>query len=641
MNNIKNFNEFTGTELEEIVYNQELNEGIMGKGIKGFFNKRAARKVRSELSDEIEMSKSIMEGIKEGIETLSENFDAIEKSLENSNEKKKGEKQKLLDDIKKILDNSRKSTWDLNELIDEGEIDYTGFTGNVGIASVAYFGILLTPFRAGVIIHKGYRYFFNIIKNTIRKSLVMLQLNFDQFENLIVTQSLRCAGVITATDTASEIEQFYGNLLAQIGSNKSLKPQQLKKFQTVLNTAKTQYEQQRKAIKDQDTAETLYNNLDPYNNTYTKSLESLRQYSGDDVQKQLDAIKSSINKLAGQEVDLQTFGELVIAAAEEHAYEVSSSIYNKFAKMTEVFSLPNQQKLIDLILAANKEEKAEAKKLRDEKKKAKELQKSIESKSKEAEDGINVFKSIDGVEIEELEGGEVSENAETKKYDESKIKADKWTYTEFSKLEKDDQDKFETWLNLHPEVLKKCSKSLQTYIKSNPTSVYADTSYIDSLIDYIEPCLSGKIDESYIMNFDEYYILKESVDDYDDYENNEDNKDTELRNKYYIDFENIDDSQIKDLTNLYKNKKIAIAGLESIAVKVLKSDTFKNNSENIVKIINDTLKSESEKKSEIKKATFKLLKESIKKLKDLRNHEYSSLEDDNPESSENTEKSEK
>ena len=79
MNNIKSFNEYTGQELEQIVYDQELNEGIMGKGIRGFFNKSAARKVRAELADEIEMSKSIMEGIKQGLETMSESFDTIKK----------------------------------------------------------------------------------------------------------------------------------------------------------------------------------------------------------------------------------------------------------------------------------------------------------------------------------------------------------------------------------------------------------------------------------------------------------------------------------------------------------------------------------------------------------------------------------
>ena len=169
MNNILSFNEYNGYELERVVYDDiMLNEkSSLNKGIRGFLNRRASRQVRSELSEEIEMSKTIMEGIKEGLETMSDNFDTIQKSIDNTdNEKKKGEKQKLLDDITKILENSKKQTWDINELIDDGEIDYTGFTANVGIASVAYFGILLTPFRAAIMIHKGYNYFFNIVKKS-------------------------------------------------------------------------------------------------------------------------------------------------------------------------------------------------------------------------------------------------------------------------------------------------------------------------------------------------------------------------------------------------------------------------------------------------------------------------------------------
>ena len=191
MNNIKSFNEYTGQELERVVYDNELNEKRM---LRGFFNKRAARKVKSELAEEIEMSKTIMEGIQNGLDTLNENFDIIKKDIESDKSGKKGEKEKVLDSIKKIIEDSRNNTWDLNQLIDEGEIDYTGFTANVGIASVAYFGILFTPFRSIVMIHKGYNYFFNIVKNTIRKALVMLQLNFDQFENLIITKGFQNAG---------------------------------------------------------------------------------------------------------------------------------------------------------------------------------------------------------------------------------------------------------------------------------------------------------------------------------------------------------------------------------------------------------------------------------------------------------------
>lgn len=496
MNNILSFNEYNGQELEVIAYENALNEGL-----RNFFNKRATAKVRSELADEIEMSKSIMDGIKEGLETLSDNFNGIQKDLEKSdeNDKGKGEKQKLLEDISKIIKKSKESTWDLNQLIDEGEIDYAGFTANVGIASVAYFGILFTPFRAAIMIHKGYRYFFNIIKNTIRKALVMLQLNFDQFENLIICKGFQSADYAQDMRDMNTIADLSGKLQVMLfdkdrGSIKNKKTVQEveKKYKIAMDAIKLQM-QQKKSSRGSENAFTC---LDQYNNTYTKSLEALRTYSQDDVQKHLDAIKASMNKLAGQEADLQIYSELIIAAAEEHAYKISTSIYNKFAKMSEVFSLPNQKKLIDLIQAATEEEMDAAEK------RSKELEagKLKEVAEKNEKDGLDAFKSLEGVEI-----GDIDEN--TNKYDESKIKgAEKWTYDEFINpdMDKDKRDILESWLGSHPEVLKKCDKTLQVYIDTP----FKNSEYIDSLIDYIGPCLlpTEDVEEGIIFSFDRYLI---------------------------------------------------------------------------------------------------------------------------------------
>ena len=506
MNNILSFNEYNGQELEVIAYENTLNEGL-----RNFFNKIAARKVRSELSDEIEMSKSIMDGIRSGLESLNENFDAIRKGIEDDKDEKiKGEKQKALDAIIKILEDSRKSTWDLNQLIDEGEIDYTGFTANVGIASVAYFGILFTPFRATIMIHKGYNYFFNIIKNTIRKALVMLQLNFDQFENLIITKGFQSLDYVQDVAASQKLDDTIDAILKELCGektgmikSKSKAADYRKNIDIAYKRVRMENEKNKKLKQSSD----VYNNLDSYNNTYTKSLEALRTYSQDDVQKHLDAIKTSMSKLAGQEVDLQTYSELIIAAAEEHAYKVSTSIYNKFAKMTEVFSLPNQKKLIDLIQAAAKEEMDAAEK------RSKELDdaKLKEIAEKNEKDGLDVFKSLKDVEI-----GDIDEN--TNKYDEFKIKgAEKWTYDEFINLDKDKdkQDILESWLGSHPEVLKKCDETLQVYIDTP----YNNSAYVDSLIDYIAPCISNdksvkgsesyipepeETEESVILSFDEY-----------------------------------------------------------------------------------------------------------------------------------------
>lgn len=614
MNNIKSFNEYTGQELERVVYDNVLNEKSM---LRGFFNKRAARKVKFELAEEIEMSKTIMEGIQSGLETLNENFDIIKKDIESDKSGKKGEKEKVLDSIKKIIEDSRNNTWDINQLIDEGEIDYTGFTANVGIASVAYFGILFTPFRSIVMIHKGYNYFFNIVKNTIRKALVMLQLNFDQFENLIITKGFQSAGYLQDQDTSVKISEFYGKLQSKLFDEKSgslvgKKGSAYAKEQMQL--AKQQIDAMMKADKIRNLSDNAYNCLDQYNNTYTRSLETLRQYSQEDVQKHLDSIKASMSKLAGQEADLQVFSELIIAAAEEHAYKVSSSIYNKFAKMTEVFSLPNQQKLIDLIQAATKEKQDAA----EEEKKKRESADELKKASEFEDEGAGIFSSLDGVKLGKM-------NDETKKYDGKDIEAGNWTYDEFNKLDDDKKQTLDRWLNGHPEVLKKCDDTLQIALK--PDNYYE---YVDMLIDYVGNCLvdtnSKKKNESYILDFGQY--LMESIK----------KKNMTKKSRYVIDFNKLEDSQLEDVKKMFikdgEKEKATVSriALEIIGENLLNDNTFVKNAEQIVKHISDAADSNNHKVI-ISSVTYELLKKSIDKLKDLRSHDYNGTED-------NTKKSE-
>lgn len=610
MNNIKSFNEYTGQELERVVYDNVLNEKSM---LRGFFNKRAARKVKSELAEEIEMSKTIMEGIQNGLDTLNENFDVIKKDIESDKSDKKGEKEKVLDSIKKIIEDSRNNTWDLNQLIDEGEIDYTGFTANIGIASVAYFGILFTPFRAAVMIHKGYNYFFNIVKNTIRKALVMLQLNFDQFENLIITKGFQSTGYLQDQDTSVKISEFYGKLQSKLFDEKSgslvgKKGSAYAKEQMQL--AKQQIDAMMKADKIRNLSDNAYNCLDQYNNTYTKSLEALRQYSQDDVQKHLDSIKTSMGKLAGQEADLQVFSELILAAAEEHAYKVSTSIYNKFAKMTEVFSLPNQKKLIDLIQAATKEKQDAAEEEKKKRERAEELKKASEFE----DEGVKIFSSLSGTKLGKM-------NDETKKYDEKDIEAGNWTYDEFNKLDDDKQQIFDRWLNSHPEVLKKCDDTLQIALK--PDNYYE---YVDMLIDYVGNCLVGKNNESYILDFGQYLIESSKK------------KKTAKKSIYMIDFNKLEDSQLEDVKKMFikdgEKEKVVISkiALEVIGEKLLNDNTFIKNADLIAKHISDAA-IDATHKVEISSVTYELLKKSIDKLKYLRSHDYNITED-------NTKKSE-
>lgn len=703
MNNILSFNEYNGQEIRQIeaeVFEQMLNEkSSLNSGIRGFFNRRASRKIKEELEDEIEMSKTIMEGIQKGLESLNESFDGLRDELSKTDTDNKNEKQKTLDDIMKIIEESRKNTWDLNSLIDEGEIDYSGFTANIGIASVAYFGILLTPFRAAVMVHKGYSYFFNIIKNTIRKALVMLQLNYDQFENLIITKSFQSLDYLQDQDTSVKISEFYGKLESKLFDKKSglltgKKGSNMAKEQMQL--AKQQIDAMMKADKSKKLSDNAYNCLDQYNNTYTRSLETLRQYTQDDVQKQLDSLKNSMNKLAGQDVDLQTYGELIIAAAEEHAYKVSSSIYNKFGKLTEAFSLPNQKKLIDLIQAATKEDMDNAEKEKREKKEADAIKKAEELKEKVESDGVRIFKKISGSEI-----GDIDE--ETGKYDPEKIKADHWTYEEFKDLDEEDQDSFETWLQAHPEVLKKCGPTLRVAIYSPYNDAYHD--YVDSLVDYIGPCIE-EIDESYvILNFDEYRLneseerdlssidksrlreIKDMIDDASSYgdfkasmfgskdhkftEEDEsdledcililsDDKDYKGNKKYdkwvdnlniclrkakninrktvKIDFSEISTRQSNDLKEMYVEDKDGedMTDVAITALEVIGKVLLKDKTfvKNAKDIVGVIQRCLKEKSVQVSPVTYKIFTESIAKLKELRNADYFDAEEESKKKSE-------
>lgn len=613
MNNIKSFNEYTGQELERVAYDNVLNEkSILGGGLKGFFNRRAARKVKVELAEEIEMSKTIMDGIKEGLDSLNKNFDIIRKGIDDDkDEKAKGEKQKALDAIIKILEDSRKNTWDLNQLIDEGEIDYTGFTANIGIASVAYFGILFTPFRAAVMIHKGYNYFFNIIKNTIRKALVMLQLNFDQFENLIITKGFQSMDYVQEIAANQKLDDTIAAILKELCGEKTGMIKSKSKaadYRKNIDIAYKRVQMENAKNKKLKQSSDVYNNLDPYNNTYTKSLEALRQYSQDDVQKHLDSIKTSMSKLAGQEADLQVFGELILAAAEEHAYKVSTSIYNKFAKMTEVFSLPNQKKLIDLILAATTEETEAAQK----KAKGIEAAKLKEAAEKEEDEGVKIFSSLSGTKLGKM-------NDETKKYDEKDIDADNWTYDEFNKLDDDKQQIFDRWLNSHPEVLKKCDDTLQTALNIDKYS-----EYVDMLIDYVGNCLIGKKNESYILDFGQYLVESKKS----------------KKSIYMINFNKLEDSQLKDIKKAFindgKKSKVVISkiALEVIGKKLLNDKTFIKNVDLIAKQIRGAATDTAHKVS-ISAVTYELLKKSIDKLKVLRSNDYSTIEKEQDEKEQN------
>ena len=388
LNNILTFEDYKKMnirQVESVIYRQFIedikDEEIVNEGIiRNAINKASGKFIQTALADEIEKGKELEKSIKEALDGLNKGFDEIEKSINSDDDEKSKSKLAQIEKVKEAIKAVQSQAFDTLTMIgSEGEIDFAGFLGSATVAAAANFGILFSPIRSLFVTRKAYKYFLGIIKQTIRRNLLVIQLNFDQFENLILQKSFE-------TDEDSEFRTMNDTLAGIIGAMQSelckdnslkLKGSKQKEMANYLKNFKSTQEALFKSQKEND-KRNPYASLfhDQYNNTYTKTLEQIKQYINEDSQKELDALKNSITKMSGNDVELVPYGELLISAAEEYAIHTNHGINNNFIKMSSVFNLDNQKKLIELIETTQKENLAEIER------------KKEEQKSKEREDEL-------------------------------------------------------------------------------------------------------------------------------------------------------------------------------------------------------------------------------------------------------------
>lgn len=372
MNNILTFEDYKKMnirQVESVIYHQFIEEDIkdeeiVNEGIiRNAINKASGKFIQSALADEIEKGKELEKSIKEALDGLNKGFDEIEKQIGSDDDKKSKSKLARIEKVKEAIKAVQSQAFDTLTMIgSEGEIDFAGFLGSATVAAAANFGILFSPIRSLFVTRKAYKYFLGIIKQTIRRNLLIIQLNFDQFENLILQKSFETdedAEFITKIETMNSVltsmtEQLCGEKTKFLkgSKNKDLKD----KIEVIRKNMSDEYKRHK-----ENTKRSPYGSLfnDQYNNTYTKTLEQIKQYINEDSQKELDSLKNSITKMAGNDVELVQYGELIISAAEEYAIHTNHGINNNFIKMSSVFNLDNQKKLIELIEATQKENLAE------------------------------------------------------------------------------------------------------------------------------------------------------------------------------------------------------------------------------------------------------------------------------------------
>ena len=403
MNNILTFEDYKKMnirQVESVIYRQFIdedikdeevvNEGVIRKAI----NKAASKFIQAALADEIEKGKELEKSIKDALDGLDKGFEEIKNKINSKSNTKSKKSLDAVEKVKQAIKDVQSQAFDTLTMIgSEGEIDFGGFLGSATVVAAANFGILFTPIRSLFITRKAYKYFLGIIKQTIRRNLLIIQLNFDQFENLILQKSFE-------TDDDSEFRTMNDTLTAIISSMQTqllkdntlkLRGRKHKEMSEYLRNFKTTQEALYKSQKENDKRNPLSSLwADQHNNTYTRTLEQIKQYINDDSQKELDALKNSIIKMAGNDIDLLPFGELMISAAEEYAIHTNHGINNNFIKMSSVFNLENQKKLIELIVATQKENEEEIKK-RKLKKEASDLKRQAKKKIKKGEE---LFKKI-------------------------------------------------------------------------------------------------------------------------------------------------------------------------------------------------------------------------------------------------------
>jgi hypothetical protein len=385
-------------QVESVIYRQFIEEDIkdgeiVNEGIiRNAINKASGKFIQTALADEIEKGKELEKSIKEALDGLNKGFDEIEKQIGTDDDDKKS-KSKLarIEKVKEAIKAVQSQAFDTLTMIgSEGEIDFAGFLGSGTVAAAANFGILFSPIRSLFITRKAYKYFLGIIKQTIRRNLLIIQLNFDQFENLILQKSFETEDDSEDRVARETMAKTIAELTEHLCKDKSLfkKESQHKKVKAQADIF-LKLSKERMQWSKENAKRSPYGSLfnDQYNNTYTKTLEQIKQYINEDSQKELDSLKNSITKMAGNDVELVQYGELIISAAEEYAIHTNHGINNNFIKMSSVFNLDNQKKLIELIEAAQKENQAEIER----KKKEQDIKESEEKLKNNINDGKKLY----------------------------------------------------------------------------------------------------------------------------------------------------------------------------------------------------------------------------------------------------------
>lgn len=632
MNNILNFEQYREQVRlfeENLVKSQilqPLDESLKGK-IRKKINAKAGVFVRAALADEIEMGRQLNEEIQSAVDDLKEYIEKIQEFVDDNTP----DKTELFKKLEKMFDDIHKASFELLEILSGVKINFADYVQNATMATLVNFGVLFIPTRSIFLLKKSYKYFIGLIKNTIRKDMLMLMLNFDQFENTVLIQSLEDDEQNKEMEKLETQKAAVDQLIAVMMGEKSKKGQSYEKVikdaERASKLVKQKFDMELKSL-DRKTPAIGFDTR--YDNTYTKTLDQLKRFVLEDDSKYLEAIKNGMRTQALDEVDTKSYVELLISAAEECAYEVSNAIHTNFIEKVSVFKLANQKRLIELV--KKDKELLEKQKEKDEKERRKELDKLKDEKFEKAveEHGEEIFNRV-------IEGSPEKQVEKYKKLGKKEYDGDEYNEKDIltawlSKFDVDEKE-YKNWDEKKGDI----SDSLKLYFADVVPNEDSYLKYADILVDCLLPCAFKKGSKE-IKVTEHTYIYKYAKDK-EETEKIEDIKKTDAPVFTVEALKRADDRERRLKDCIFKedvSEGKFVYELDKNKTKLLK-EALKLISENLVKLESDVifevlchLYEKDDKAEDGYKITFYIMSETImddilkefNRLKELKANEY-------------------
>lgn len=632
MNNILNFEQYREQVRlfeENLVKSQilqPLDESLKGK-IRKKINAKSEVFVRAALADEIEMGRQLNEAIQSSVDDLKEYIEKIQEFVDDNTP----DKTELFKKLEKMFDDIHKASFELLEILSGVKINFADYVQNATMATLVNFGVLFIPTRSIFLLKKSYKYFIGLIKNTIRKDMLMLMLNFDQFENTVLIQSLEDDEMNKEMEKLETQKAAVDQLIAVMMGEKSKKGQSYEKVikdaERASKLVKQKFDMELKSL-DRKSPAIGFDSR--YDNTYTKTLDQLKSFVLEDDTKYLEAIKNGMRTQALDEVDTKSYVELLISAAEECAYEVSNAIHTNFIEKVSVFKLANQKRLIELV--KKDKELLEKQKEKDEKERIKELDKLKDEKFEKVveEHGEEIFNRV-------IEGSPEKQVEKYKKLGKKEYDGDEYNEKDIltawlSKFDVDEKE-YKNWDEKKGDI----SDSLKLYFADVVPNEDSYLKYADILVDCLLPCAFKKGSKE-IKVTEHTYIYKYAKDK-EETEKIEDIKKTDAPVFTVEALKRADDRERRLKDCIFKedvSEGKFVYELDKNKTKLLK-EALKLISENLVKLESDVifevlchLYEKDDKAEDGYKITFYIMSETImddilkefNRLKELKANEY-------------------